>query len=323
MKFSSSEIMPVAESTGFRAEMVEKVLHLLNLLGALNSHPFLKGKWVLKGGTALNMFMLDLPRLSVDIDLNYIGKPDREEMLMDRPKLEQAAQAVFSREGLTTKRVPDEHAGGKWRLSYQSFTGQSGNLEVDLNFMFRQPLWDIQLADSQPLGDFQAKSIPVLDLHELAAGKLAALLARGQARDLFDCHRILNMDYLERDQLRIAFVVYGGMNRKDWRTVSIEDVDFNPAELARLLTPTLDARAIQEQGSPAEFGACLVRECREGLSMVLPFNDAERQFLDLLLDRGEIDSTILTADKALQKCIQQQPLLEWKALNVRQYKGLS
>jgi predicted nucleotidyltransferase component of viral defense system len=315
--------MPVAESTGFRAEMVEKVLHLLNLLGALNSHPFLKGKWVLKGGTALNMFMLDLPRLSVDIDLNYIGKPDREEMLMDRPKLEQAAQAVFSREGLTTKRVPDEHAGGKWRLSYQSFTGQSGNLEVDLNFMFRQPLWDIQLADSQPLGDFQAKSIPVLDLHELAAGKLAALLARGQARDLFDCHRILNMDYLERDQLRIAFVVYGGMNRKDWRTVSIEDVDFNPAELARLLTPTLDARAIQEQGSPAEFGACLVRECREGLSMVLPFNDAERQFLDLLLDRGEIDSTILTADKALQKCIQQQPLLEWKALNVRQYKGLS
>ena len=143
MKFSSSEIMPVAESTGFRAEMVEKVLHLLNLLDALNSHPFLKGKWVLKGGTALNMFMLDLPRLSVDIDLNYIGTLDREGMLMDRPKLEQAAQAVFSREGFTTKRVPDEHAGGKWRLSYQSFTGQSGNLEVDLNFMFRQPLLDI------------------------------------------------------------------------------------------------------------------------------------------------------------------------------------
>ena len=323
MKFSSSEIMPVAESTGFRAEMVEKVLHLLNLLDALNSHPFLKGKWVLKGGTALNMFMLDLPRLSVDIDLNYIGKLDREEMLMDRPKLEQAAQAVFSREGLTTKRVPDEHAGGRWRLSYQSFTGQSGNLEVDLNFMFRQPLWDIQLADSQPFGDFQAKSIPVLDLHELAAGKLAALLARGQARDLFDCHRILNMDYLERDRLRIAFVVYGGMNRKDWRTVSIEDVDFNPVELTRLLTPTLDARAIQEQGSPAEFGTRLVRECREGLSMVLPFNNAERQFLDLLLDKGEIDSAILTVDETLQKCIQQQPLLEWKALNVRQYKGLS
>ncbi len=314
--------MPVAEFTGFRAEIVEKVLLLLNLLNALNSHPFLKGKWVLKGGTALNMFMLDLPRLSVDIDLNYIGTLDREEMLMDRPKLEQAAQAVFSREGFTTRRVPDEHAGGKWRLSYQSFTGQSGNLEVDLNFMFRQPLWDIQPADSHPLGDFQARSIPVLDLHELAAGKLAALLARGQARDLFDCHRILNMDNLERDRLRIAFVVYGGMNRKDWRTVSIEGVDYDAAELTRQLIPTLHVRIIQEQGSPAEFGTRLVRECREGLSMVLPFTDAEREFLDLLLDKGEIDSTILTADEALQKRIQQQPLLEWKALNVRRHRGL-
>jgi len=171
VKFSSSEILPASKTTGFRAEMVEKVLLLLNLLNALNSHPFLKGKWVLKGGTALNIFMLDLPRLSVDIDLNYIGALDREEMLEERPKIERAAQAVFSREGFTTKRVPDEHAGGKWRLSYQSFTGQSGNLEVDLNFMFRQPLWDIWPADSHRLGDFQAKSVPVLDLHELSAAE--------------------------------------------------------------------------------------------------------------------------------------------------------
>ena len=323
MKFSPSEVLPVVESTGFKAEMVEKVLHLLNLLKVLNSHPFLKGKWVLKGGTALNMFLLDLPRLSVDIDLNYIGALDREEMLAERPKIEQAAQAVFSREGFTTKRVPDEHSGGKWRLGYQSFTGQSGNLEVDLNFMFRQPLWDIQPADSHRLWDFQAKGIPILDLHELAAGKLAALLARGQARDLFDCRRIFNMDDLECDRLRIAFVVYGGMNRKDWRTVSIEDVDFDAVELTRLLIPTLHVRATEEHDSPSEYGARLVRECREGLSSVLPFSDAEREFLNLLLDHGEIDSTILTSDTTLQKRIQQQPLLEWKTLNVRKYKGLA
>jgi len=208
-------------------------------------------------------------------------------------------------------------------LSYQSFTGQSGNLEVDLNFMFRQPLWDIRTPDSHLLGDIQAKSIPVLDLHELAAGKLAALLARGQARDLFDCQRLLNLDDLERDQLRIAFVVCGGMNRKDWRTVSTEDVDFDAAELARQLIPTLHVRAIQEQGSPAKYGAQLVEKCRKALSIVLPFNDAELEFLDLLLDEGEIDSTILTADTALQERIQGQPLLEWKALNVRRHKGRS
>ncbi len=162
MKLSSSEIISTAESTGFRPDMVEKVLHLLN---AMNAHPFLKGKWALKGGTALNMFVFDIPRLSVDIDINYIGMMDREAMLAERPEIEQAANAVFSREGFVTKRVPGEHAGGKWRLGYQSYTGQPGNLEVDFNFMFRQPLWDVQNIDSHRLGNFQAKGIPVLDIH--------------------------------------------------------------------------------------------------------------------------------------------------------------
>ena len=277
MIFSPSEVLPIAASNGFRAEMIEKVLHLLNLLYQLNRHPMLKGKWVLKGGTALNLFVFDLPRLSVDIDLNYVGALEREAMLADRPKVEQAAQAVFSREGFTTKRVPTEHAGGKWRLSYQSYTGQNGNLEVDLNFMFRLPLWDIQPADSHALGDFQARDIALPDVHELAAGKLAALLARGQATDLFDSHRIFTIKGIDHDRLRLAFVVYGAMNRKDWRTVSIEDVDFDSVELARLLIPTLNRRFMEKQGPPAEYGKRLVKECQEKLKAVLPLNDPETE----------------------------------------------
>ena len=321
MRFSSSEVLSVADSTGFNATTVEKVLHLLNLLNAMNSHPFLKGKWALKGGTALNMFVLDLPRLSVDIDLNYIGTVDREEMLAERPKLEQAARAVFSREGFITKRAPHEHAGGKWRLSYQSFAGQPGNLEVDLNYMYRQPLWDVQHSDSHQFGHLQAKSIPVLEIHELAAGKLAALLARGQARDLYDCQQIFEIDGIEPERLRMAFVVYGAMNRKDWRTVSVDDVVFDAAQLTRVLTPTLAIRSAQKEYSPDAFGERLVEECRVGLETLLPFTDAEREFLDLLLERGTIDSAILTSDGTLQERIQSQPLLQWKALNVRRHKG--
>lgn len=100
-------------------------------------------------------------------------------------------------------------------------------------------------------------------------------------------------------------------------------MDFDPAELTRLLIPALDTRLTQDRGSHAEYGARLVKECREGLSTVLPFSDTEREFLNLLLDHGEIDSTILTSDRILQKRIQSQPLLEWKAINVRRHKGLS
>lgn len=320
MKLIESDILPIAEKTGFRIEMIEKVLLLINLLNTLNSHPFLKGKWVLKGGTALNLFLLNLPRLSVDIDLNYIGKLDREQMLADRPGIEQAAQAVFSREGFIIKRLPEEHAGGKWRLGYQSITGQPGNLEVDLNFMYRQPLFDISIVDSHPFGNFQAKKIPVLDLHELAAGKLTALLSRGQARDLYDCCQILSMHDIKHGYLRIAFVVYGGMNRKDWRTVSIEDIDFDASELARQLIPTLNIEIQKKNISPAKFGEKLLDNCRKALSSVLPLKDTEMEFLNRLLDKGEIIPSILTSDKTLIRNIKKQPLLEWKALNVRQYK---
>lgn len=323
MRFSASEIVPIAKPDGFDERVVEKVLHLVHLLNTLNSHPSLREKWVLKGGTALNLFVLPHPRLSVDIDLNYIGVLERENMLADRPKIEQAAQAVFSREGFTIRRVPSEHAGGKWRLSYSSFTGQPANLDVDFNFMYRLPLWKIHHADSHPLGDFQAKRIPILDIHELVAGKLSALFSRRQARDLFDCHCILNTNSLQREKLRIAFVAYGGMNRKDWRTISVDEVDFDSVELVRQLGPTLRTRQPQERDVLTEYGTQLAEKCRKALSIVLPFTDAERAFLDLLLERGEIDASMLTSDVSLQQRIQAQPLLEWKALNVRRHEGLA
>lgn len=323
MRISPEKLAAEAEATGFRSDVLEKVAHLLGLLDAIRSHPFLKGKLVLKGGTALNLFAFDVPRLSVDIDLNYVGAEDRQAMLAERPRIEQALRAVFAREGFSVRRMPEEHAGGKWSLRYEGAPGQTGNLGVDINFMFRVPLWPVTTRDSHPVGAWRATGIPVLDHHELAAGKLAALLARRQARDLFDSNRILRMDNLDPHRLRVGFVVYGAMNRKDWRTVSTEDVDIDAAEVARQLIPTLRVNAEAVDVKSVEFGERLVKECREGLSAVLPLTDSERGFLDLLLDRGVIDSTILTADMALQRRIQSQPLLEWKALNVRRHMGLS
>ena len=73
MRISPQKLSAEAESTGFRPDLLEKVAHLLGLLNAMQSHPFLKGKLALKGGTALNLFVFNVPRLSVDIDLNYVG----------------------------------------------------------------------------------------------------------------------------------------------------------------------------------------------------------------------------------------------------------
>jgi predicted nucleotidyltransferase component of viral defense system len=99
MRLSIERLTSEARSTGYRPEILEKVIHLLSLLDLLNTHPQLRGKLALKGGTALNLFLLDVPRLSVDIDLNYVGCVDKEGMEADRPKIEQAITAICSREG--------------------------------------------------------------------------------------------------------------------------------------------------------------------------------------------------------------------------------
>jgi predicted nucleotidyltransferase component of viral defense system len=319
VRISPEMLTAQAETTGFRPDMLEKVGLLLQLLDAVRSHPFLKDKLVLKGGTALNLFIFDVPRLSIDIDLNYVGAVDRETMLAERPKVEEALQAVFSREGFMVRRVPAEHAGGKWQLRYPSTGGQGGNLELDVNFMFRIPLWPVKNMDSRQLGIWQAIGIHVVDVHELAAGKLSALMSRRQARDLFDCSNLFRLDDLDRERLRLAFVVYGAMSRRDWRTVATSDVDFDIADLEQRLIPTLRASGV-ESIRKDHFGRDLVEDCRNFLAGLLPFTDAEMEFLNRVLDKGEIGPELLTDDEDLQDRIRRHPLLEWKALNVREFK---
>lgn len=318
MRLSRERLMAEAETTGFRPEVLEKVIHLLNLLTVFQRHPALGGRLALKGGTALNLFFFGLPRLSVDIDLNYVGTAGREEMLADRAKVERAVQVVCQREDLSVTRVPSDHAGGKWRLRYGSALGGSGNLEVDLNFMFRVPLWPVASMRSVDVGTYAASGIPVLDLHELAAGKLAALFARQASRDVFDAHGLLTAGKLDPDQLRLAFILYGAMNRRDWRTISLDDVGCDALELENQLLPVL-SRSVRE-ALQADWAVRMVEVCRERLASLVQFTPEEAEFLDRLLDHGEIVPSLLTDDTQMGARILAHPLLQWKALNVQHHR---
>ena len=169
------------------------MLRLISLLEEIAGDAFLRDRLALKGGTALNVFHLKLDRLSVDIDLNYIGSLDRDLMLADRPQIEAALQRIPAAQGYRVRRLPEEHAGGKWIASYLSALGGGATLEVDLNYMMRQPLFGTVRMNSVKFGTATAKDVLVVDLHEIIAGKLVALLDRRAARDLFDARRIFDI----------------------------------------------------------------------------------------------------------------------------------
>jgi hypothetical protein len=312
-----AELAQEAAAAGFPVASLEKAQRLLRLLETLRGHPFLKDRIALKGGTALNLFVFDVPRLSVDVDLNYIGSADRDTMLAERPQVDQAIEAVAERLGHQVRRAPEEHAGGKWRLSYADADGRSRVLELDVNFLLRVPLWPVGVVDSRPVGSISATAIPMLDVHELAAGKLAALFARKASRDLFDARSLLREPRLDRDRLRLGFVVYGGASPRDWRTIALEDVRADTTEVERQLLPVLRGSLVPALADVPAWTERLVVECRDLLSALLPLEAHEREFLTRLNDRGEIVPDLLTTDSAMQAKIAASPALQWKALRVR------
>jgi predicted nucleotidyltransferase component of viral defense system len=115
MKISKQRLQQEANSTGFKMEHLEKVFLLMDLLSDFSSFPQLRDKLVLKGGTGLNLFFFNLPRLSVDIDLNYIGSVDRDTMLAERPVIQAAIAAICERNGLILDRNPNRHAAERVR----------------------------------------------------------------------------------------------------------------------------------------------------------------------------------------------------------------
>ncbi|MBI1382688.1 MAG: nucleotidyl transferase AbiEii/AbiGii toxin family protein [Planctomycetaceae bacterium] len=297
-------------------------MHLIELLSGLRAHPFLRDRLALKGGTALNLFLGDLPRLSVDADLNYIGGASRATMQAERPSIERAVVDVCGRLGFAVRRAPDEHAGGKWRLAYSRNAGGTGTLELDLNFLARQPLFEPTLRDSIALGRSQAREVLVLDVHDLAAGKLAALFGRSASRDLFDAHRLLQRGDLDVARLRMCFAVYAACGRRDPRELTVDSVHMDSRDAEQRLLPLLREDLVTTRRDIPAWVERLVLESRAMLAPLLPFAGDERRFLDALQERGEVRPELLTTDATLQARIHAHPGLAWKALNVRRFRGL-
>ncbi len=323
MRLTKNELLKLSKSLGYRPEILEKVIVLINLLNKLFEDDFLKNKFALKGGTALNLFLLDLPRLSVDIDLNYIGSANRDEMLEDKAQIQRRVSTICNKLDIKIDRDPsDEHSGGKFLLSCEGALNQRSNLELDLNYILRVPIFKIEPKDSIKLDTYSSTSIPLLNIHEITAGKLAALFSRNVARDLYDVYQLFCKKDLkfDQDELRLAFLVYGAMNKTNWLEISLDDIGFNHEELKNNLLPVLSIEEVNSISDVKQWAEQLQGDCREALKFLFPFTYKEKEFIESINNHGEIKAELLTNDLGLQSTIQSHPALQWKALNVKKFK---
>ncbi len=311
---TKEDLQSQAKARGYRAEILEKVIRLLNLLEQLNTVPYLRERLVLKGGTAINLFCTNhLPRLSVDLDFNYVGAVERSVMQQERNQVESIILDVCSRLRYELHRHPGSaHAGGKMVLEYQSLLGNKGRLEIDMNYMFRIPLWGSTLESSADWP--KATQTAVINKHELAAGKLHALLGRKASRDLFDSHQLLTKWSLDSTKLRTAFTVYAGMESESWQTLTVDKVDFTVKDIRDRLLPVLKRTEAPDTSSKAIklWADRLMDECKTRLASVLPFQPQEIEFLDRIQKHGEIRPDLICIDDALCARISRHPSLLWR-----------
>jgi len=109
--------------------------------------------------------------------------------------------------------------------------------------------------------------VPVLDIHEIVAGKMVALVTRRAARDIFDAHRIIAMASLDWAKIKAATLMIGASAKSfDWRTASPEAIWCEIGDITGKLTMCLHDRYFDAFGGPVNWIETVTAECRDKLA---------------------------------------------------------
>jgi len=304
-------------SAPFAPHTITKVEHLLELLAEIHERQYLKPRLALHGGTALNLFHLDLPRLSVDIDLLYVGDPSREGMLAERPRVRQELEDLFRKLGYRYAEPRDEHAGVTYKLVFRTAWGED-MIKVDLNFLNRAPLLGFvprTCRHCEPTVTFNVIAFP-----ELVAGKVKALAERRSAaiRDLYDLYQVAGLPLEDRALLKALIIYYWALADTFPRVLdgAIVDrfADAGPALESELFPVLHPNDRIQLETMIEKVGAFLGR--------FADLEPEEAKFLDLLASEGDYQPELLF-DRwpEVLKRARISPAAAWKVKNLGRRPG--
>lgn len=266
--------------------------------------PFIAQETVfaLKGGTAINLFHRDMPRLSVDIDLTYLPVRDRAESLADINETLDRIAATIAKDAadIQTKRIAGG-GGGATRL-LASLNG--ADVKIETSPVMRGVVHDPENREvTAPVEDeFGYAAIQVVSFEDLYGGKLHAAVDRQHPRDLFDVRLLYENEGLT-DALFRTFLVY---------------VACSPRPAHELLAPNqtpLDAPFAQEFEGMTNIPVTLadLEQTRERLfaDIRARLDDKARIFL-LSLHDGEPDFAVIGLPQAAAL-----PAVRWKLLNLK------
>ncbi len=260
--------------------------------------------FALKGGTAINLFIQDLPRLSVDIDLTYLPIQDRAASLASIEKsLKQLARDIEKHVmGATVKEIPIKNPK---MISKLSVAKDDVQIKIEPNLVIRGtvfPCCDLDLSPKTKEMFEMSVTMRVVSSSDLYGGKICAALDRQHPRDLYDIKFLLDAEGIS-EQIRKGFLVY---------------LISHDRPMSESLNPIMkDMRQIYEtdfQGMADNHVPCEeLEQARDKLLKLIKkgLTQDEKDFL-ISFKRGEPNWSLLGIDG-----VEHLPAVRWKLFNIQ------
>lgn len=313
--YNKTYLERVAKENGFLRDNLEKMLRLTKILQFIHQNELLKDSLVLKGGTAINLTVFDLPRLSVDIDLDMDNNCSREDMIQIRAKINQELLLYMNSEEYVLKQgSKNPHTLDSWVFGYTNAGGAYDNIKIEINYSDRCHVLPIkeQTTSVEILGDITVKTLSPIELY---ASKIKALTSRAAVRDIYDVYGMIKANLFaskeERELLRKIFVFYnaiGSSCKAEEVTLKfenfphIENLEFH--QVRDHLLPVL------KKSERFDFNAAK-DEVIKFLNDFLVFSADERLFIEHFNHRN-YRPEILFKDSHIVERISNHPMALWK-----------
>ena len=262
--------------------------------------------FAMKGGTAINLFVQDMPRLSVDIDVVYVPRePTREEALRAISDEINSIRQRLEKLGLSV-RLSKLSSDSETKLFIEDERSQ---VKVEVNGVFRGTIFPVEIRSltARTAQMFSTTvDAPVLAEAELYGSKIVAALDRQHPRDLFDVLKLYEQSDLTPDILDAVVIYLAGHNRPTHEVLFGTDKDIRTSYTNSFVGMTF------EQSPSLEMLVDVRARLRADVTQRITEN--HRDFL-IGLAEANPDWSLLDCEHA-----ERLPGLRWKLINLKKFQ---
>jgi predicted nucleotidyltransferase component of viral defense system len=312
--YSKKDLGRMATETGFIRDNLEKVFRLCNILEYLNTNLLFVEHLALKGGTSINLTVFSLPRLSVDIDLDFTKECDREEMMRIRENINRDLLNFMQTRGYAlSPNTKNPHSLDSWVFYFQNAGGNRDNIKIEINYSMRNHILPIEKRKTnvELLGiDYEVKTLAIL---ELFGTKIKALIERTAPRDLYDVQNMIKHNIIqpeEHDLLRKIILFYLAVGAK--KKIALP---FNFDNISNLKFNQIRANLIPVLKKTEQFDFETAKTTvKEYLSKLMILSDKETAFVEQF-NQGVYQPELLFEDADILARIKNHPMAVWRTKN--------